>query len=63
MEILQHVLQKISNILLMDGYNTNVWQDIEIIMDPDPFCTFCEISSMNENVDQLPNEPKTNAVK
>ena len=26
----------------------NVWQDIEISIDPDPFCTSCQISTINK---------------
>ena len=28
--------------------NANVWKDIEIWIDPDPFFTSCQISSMNK---------------
>ena len=27
---------------------SNVWKDIELRIDPDPFCTSCQISSMNK---------------
>ena len=30
------------------GDTTNDWEDVEIIIDPDPFCTSCKISSMNK---------------
>ena len=33
---------------LLAGDTTNVWEDVEIRIDPDPFCTSCQISSMNQ---------------
>ena len=32
----------------MAGYSANVWEDIELRIDLDPFCTLYLISSMNE---------------
>ena len=32
----------------MAGYTANFWEDIELRIDPDPFCTSCQISSMNK---------------
>ena len=32
----------------MAGYSENVWKDIELRIYPDPFCTSCQISSMNK---------------
>ena len=32
----------------MDGDTANVWEDVELIIDTDPFCTSCQISSMNK---------------
>ena len=26
----------------------NIWEDVELRIDPDPFCTSCQISSMNK---------------
>ena len=37
-----------STISLMAGDTTNVWQDVEVRIYPDPFGTSCHISSMNE---------------
>ena len=34
---------------LIAGDTTNVWEDVELRIDPDPFCTSCQISSMNKN--------------
>ena len=43
----------------MDGDNANVWEDIEIRIDPDTFCTSCQISSMNKNArSKNPLKPK-----
>ena len=30
------------------GDTANVWEDVELRIDPDPFCTSCKISSMNK---------------
>ena len=32
----------------MDGDTANVWKDIELRIYPDPFCTSCQISSINK---------------
>ena len=32
----------------MTGYTANVSQNIELRIDPDPFCTSCQISSMKK---------------
>ena len=37
-----------STSLLMAGDTANVWEDAELRIDPDPFCTSCQISSMNK---------------
>ena len=47
LELLHQRLGHISTRSLLDGDNDNVWEDIEIRIDPDPFCTSCQISSMN----------------
>ena len=33
---------------LITGDTANVWEDVELKIDPDPFCTSCKISSMNK---------------
>ena len=33
---------------MIAGDTVNVWKDIEIRIDPDPFCTSCQIFSMNK---------------
>ena len=47
--LLHHRLGRRYTRSLMDGDNANVWQDIEIRIDPDPFCTPCQIFSMNKS--------------
>ena len=37
-----------STILLLAEYTGNNWEDIELRIDPDPFCTSCQISLMNK---------------
>ena len=32
---------------LLDVDTAKVWEDIELRIDPDPFCTLCQISSIN----------------
>ena len=34
---------------LVAGYTANIWEDIEARIDPDPFFTSFQISSMNKN--------------
>ena len=43
----------------MDGDTENVWQDIGLRIDPDPFCKSCQISPMNRKSRfQNPLKPK-----
>ena len=43
----------------MAGDTANVWKDIELRIDPDPFCTSCRISSLNKNTRSInPLKPK-----
>ena len=49
LELLHQRLGHISTRLLFAGGTANVWEDIELRIDPDPFCTSCQISSMNKN--------------
>ena len=43
----------------MAGDTANVWQDLEFRVDPDPFCTSFQISSINENArSKNPLKPK-----
>ena len=36
---------------LIAGDTSNVWEDAELKIDPDPFFTSCKISSMNKRLD------------
>ena len=51
LELLHHRLGHRYTISLMDGDPENVWKDIELRIDSDPFCTSCKISSMNKRID------------
>ena len=46
-----HRLGHIYTRSLMDGYTANIWQDIELRIDPYSFCTSCQISSMKKRLD------------
>ena len=48
LELLQNRLVHISNRSLMDDDTENVCQYIELRIDTEPFCTSCQISSMNK---------------
>ena len=39
LELLHKILDHRSTILLFSGYTDNVWEDIELRIDPYPFCT------------------------
>ena len=34
---------------LLDGDTADFWKDIELTVDPDYFCTSCQISTINKN--------------
>ena len=48
LELLHHRLGNRSTRLLMAGDTVHFWKIIEVRIDPDPFCTSCQISSMNK---------------
>ena len=48
LELLHHRLVHRSTRSLIDGDTANVWQFIEPRIDTDPFCTLCQIYSMNK---------------
>ena len=48
LELLHHILGHRSTISSMAGDTANVWKDIELRIDPDPFCTSFQISSINK---------------
>ena len=44
----------------MDGYTEMFWQDIDLRVDSEPFCTPCHISTINEKyISKTPLKPKT----
>ena len=44
---------------MLAGDTPNVWEDVELIIDPDPFCTLCQISSMNKKArSKMPLKPE-----
>ena len=48
LELLHHRLGHRFTRSLMAGENANFWQDIELRIDPYPFCTSCQIYSMSK---------------
>ena len=45
---------------LISRYAANVWEDAELKIDPDPFCTLFKISSINKKAgSKLPLKPKS----
>ena len=48
LELLHQRLGHISTRSLLDGNTANVWEYVEIIIYPDPFCTSCQIFSMGK---------------
>ena len=48
LELLHQTLGHRSTRSLLAGDTANVWEDIELRIYPDPFCTSCKISSMNK---------------
>ena len=59
LELLHHRLGHRSTRSLLDGDTTNVWEDVELRIYPEPFCTSCQISSMNKKArSKIPLNPK-----
>ena len=59
LELLHHILGHRSTRSLLDGDTANVWEDVELRIDPDPFCTLCQISSMNKKArSKIPLKPR-----
>ena len=48
LELLHQRLGHISTRIFLDGDTDNFWKDIELRIDPDPFCSSCRISSMKK---------------
>ena len=59
LELIHKILGHRSTISLLAGDTANVWKDVELKIDPDPFCTSCQISSMNKKArSKIPPKPK-----
>ena len=59
LELLHQILGQISTSSLLDGDTENVWEYVELRIDPEPFCTSCQISSMNKKArSKIPLKPK-----
>ena len=59
LELLHQILVHRSNRLLLAGDTNNVWEDIDLRIDPGPFCTSCHIYSMNrKDRSKNPLKPK-----
>ena len=59
LELLRHRLGHRTNIPLWDEDTANVWEDIELRLYPDPFCTSFHISDTNKNaMSKNPLKPK-----
>ena len=50
LELLHQRLGHRSTRSLLAGDTANIWEDIELRIDPYTFCTSCQISSMNKEV-------------
>ena len=60
LELLHQRLGHRSTILFLARDTANVWRDVELRIDLDPFCTSCQISSMNKKArSKIPLKPKT----
>ena len=59
LEFLHQRLGHRSSRSLLAGDTANVWEDVELRIDPDPLCTSCKISSMNKKAtSKIPLKPK-----
>ena len=59
LELLHEILGHRSTRSFLSGNNSNFWEDIELRIDPDPFCTSCQISYMNKKArSKNPLKPK-----
>ena len=60
LELLHQILGHRYTRSLMAGDTDNVWEDIELKIDPHPFCTSYQISSMNKKArSKKPLKPKS----
>ena len=51
LELLHKILGHRSIRSLLYGDTSNVWEDIELRIDPDPFCASCQNISMKKRLD------------
>ena len=59
LELLHQILGYRSTRSLLAEYTANVWEGVELRIDPYPFCTSCQISSMNKKArSKIPLNPK-----
>ena len=59
LELLHQRLGHRSTISMLAGYTDNVWEGSEIRIDPDPFCTSCQMYSINKKARaKIPLKPK-----
>ena len=59
LELLHQRLGHRSTSSLIAGDTDKVWEDVELRIDPDPFCTSCKISSMNKKArSKIPLKPR-----
>ena len=59
LELLHQILGHISTRSLLAVDTTNVCEYVELRIDPDPFCTSCQISSLNKKArSKIPLKPK-----
>ena len=59
LEFLHQRLGHRSTRSLLAGDTANVWEDVDLRIDPDPFCISCQISSMNKkDGSKIPLKPK-----
>ena len=59
LELMHQRLGHRSTRSLLSGDTANVWEDAELKINLDPFCTSCKISSMNKKArSKLPLKPK-----
>ena len=59
LELLHQRLGHRSTRSLLAGDTANLWEDVELRIYSDPFCTSCQISSMNKKArSKIPLKPK-----
>ena len=59
LKLLHQILGHRSTRSLLAGDTANVWEDVELRIDPDPFCKSCQIYSMNKKArSKIPLKPE-----